>query len=336
MNSISLKRNPFWDSLKVLLIFFVVYGHMIETCVENSKLNQALYNTIYLFHMPLFVFVSGYFSHMKNKKKYLTRMGTIFETYIVFQFIRCIKPMFTEGNMSLFPDILFPKGILWYLACLLLWRAIIVLFNEQRLKYYKTSILTFFIISGIGIGFFSINGTISRFLILGFYFFLGYYFKGQYISYLKRIPLLASIICILCLFTLVYLKLNTDIRSIIHFESYFSKPTISPFILLFSRICVYIFALVFGCLVMRLVLAKKILASWGDCTLAIFMFHTFIIIPLRPLLTNNVLPNNEFMLFIYAIIILFTLAYMAHHFIIITIILNPISYILKKIKYYYP
>ena len=153
MNSISLKRNPFWDSLKVLLIFFVVYGHMIETCVENSKLNQALYNTIYLFHMPLFVFVSGYFSHMKNKKKYLTRMGTIFETYIVFQFIRCIKPMFTEGNMSLFPDILFPKGILWYLACLLLWRAIIVLFNEQRLKYYKTSILTFFIISGIGIVF---------------------------------------------------------------------------------------------------------------------------------------------------------------------------------------
>lgn len=331
MNNIPLKRNPFWDALKIVLIFFVVYGHMIETCVENSKFNQAMYNTIYLFHMPLFVFISGYFSHMKNRRKYFSRLGTIFETYIVFQFIRCIKPMFTNNNYSLFPNILFPKGILWYLVCLLLWRSIIVIFNEQRLLCHKTSVLIFFFISGIGVGFFSINSTISRFFILGLFFFLGYYFNKVYILYLKKIPLWTAIICIPCLFVLVYLNFNTDIRCIIHFESYYSEPSYSPFILLLSRLCVYIFAIVFGCLLMRLVFTINLLASWGDCTLAIFMIHTSIIVPLRPLLANGVLPNNEFILLLYSIFIWFTLAYMAHHFKIISFILNPFSYIIKHI-----
>lgn len=330
MNSILLKRNPFWDSLKVLLIFTVVYGHVIETCVENSRFNQAMYNTIYLFHMPLFVFVSGFFSHMRDRKKYLLRMCKIFETYIIFQFIRCMKPIFTDGNVSLFPNILFPKGILWYLACLFLWRTIIVLFKEQWLTRHKKNVLVFFFVSGLGIGFISIDGALSRFFILGIYFFLGYYFNEQYISsYLKKIPLWLGVLSILCLFIFVYLKINTDIRGIIHFENYYCKPPNSPIIFLLARLCLYIFASIYGCLVMRLILAKQLFAFWGNCTLAIFMIHTTIIIPLRPLLTNNILPNNAFLLFVYAVIIWSTLAWMTCHFKIISIILNPISYILR-------
>jgi len=41
IDKLSTNRNPYWDSLKIFLIFLVVYGHMIETCVDNSLFNQA-------------------------------------------------------------------------------------------------------------------------------------------------------------------------------------------------------------------------------------------------------------------------------------------------------
>lgn len=50
MGKLSTERNPFRDSLKYLLTFIVVYGHMIETCVNNSPFNHAMYNFIYLLH----------------------------------------------------------------------------------------------------------------------------------------------------------------------------------------------------------------------------------------------------------------------------------------------
>lgn len=95
-----IERNSFWDSLKYLLMIFVVYGHMIETHVENSPFNQAMYNYIYIFHMPLFVFISGRFSHIRNSQRYLLRLLTIFETYIVFQFLRCLNPF---GKVVTYP-----------------------------------------------------------------------------------------------------------------------------------------------------------------------------------------------------------------------------------------
>lgn len=60
-------RDTYWDSLKFVLIFLVVLGHMIEPYITSSKVILAVYNFIYLFHMPLFVFVSGRFSVMKER-----------------------------------------------------------------------------------------------------------------------------------------------------------------------------------------------------------------------------------------------------------------------------
>ena len=57
-----MKRDKFWDSLKFILIFFVVYGHIIETYTEYSSFNQAMYNFIYIFHMPFFMFTGIWLS----------------------------------------------------------------------------------------------------------------------------------------------------------------------------------------------------------------------------------------------------------------------------------
>ena len=334
-----MKRDAFWDSLKYILIIIVVYGHMIETCVYNSPFNQAMYNFIYMFHMPLFVFISGRFSHIKDRKKYLSRMLTILETYLVFQFIRCLKSLFTDGSFSLFPDILIPKGILWYLACLLLWRLFIFIITEELLKQYKWYVLIFFLISGLGIGFFIVpDGTIIRFFTLGSFFFMGYYSNEQYLkTFLQRLPIWSTFIILSSIWIFTFIMHNIDIRSVIYFGSYYDNPPISPFYYFGGRLFMYIFAIIVGCLIMRIVYAKPILSKYGNYTLAIFMYHIFIIMALRPLFANHTIPSNEIILIGYTIIVCTTLTWIIKKFRIATIMLNPLSYVLslcrsKRIK----
>lgn len=105
-----MKRDVFWDSLKFVLIFFVVYGHMIETYAPNDSFNRAMYNFIYTFHMPFFMYISGLFSQINDRAKYRHGILMILETYSVFQLIRCIKPILNGGTFFLDYHLLYPKG----------------------------------------------------------------------------------------------------------------------------------------------------------------------------------------------------------------------------------
>ena len=48
------------DSLKGLLIILVILGHVITTIDNVNIVNHAVMGFIYIFHMPLFILISGY------------------------------------------------------------------------------------------------------------------------------------------------------------------------------------------------------------------------------------------------------------------------------------
>ena len=56
-----LERDYRIDGIKWLLIVLVTFGHVIEPALSNPIANK-LYSIIYIFHMPLFVFISGYYA----------------------------------------------------------------------------------------------------------------------------------------------------------------------------------------------------------------------------------------------------------------------------------
>jgi fucose 4-O-acetylase-like acetyltransferase len=56
-------RNYKIDNIKAFLIILVVFGHMLELVNMGG-----LYRLIYTIHMPVFVFVSGYFAKFNAKK----------------------------------------------------------------------------------------------------------------------------------------------------------------------------------------------------------------------------------------------------------------------------
>jgi fucose 4-O-acetylase-like acetyltransferase len=57
------QRLSFIDSMKFVLIFFVILGHMLE-CNRDSSFNMKVYAFIYSFHMPAFILLSGYFAKL--------------------------------------------------------------------------------------------------------------------------------------------------------------------------------------------------------------------------------------------------------------------------------
>lgn len=56
------------DNFKGILIFLVVLGHIVGVSKEGV---ENIVNYIYSFHMPAFVFISGYFSKNPSIKKIL-------------------------------------------------------------------------------------------------------------------------------------------------------------------------------------------------------------------------------------------------------------------------
>ena len=62
------KRIALWDNLKFLLIIFVVIGHYTQQFRADNETLQRIYVFIYSFHMPAFIFVSGYFAKVEPKK----------------------------------------------------------------------------------------------------------------------------------------------------------------------------------------------------------------------------------------------------------------------------
>ena len=55
------KRYAYFYVLKFLLIFSVVFGHILENYIQNPFF-KSIYMFIYTFHMPLFVFITGFFA----------------------------------------------------------------------------------------------------------------------------------------------------------------------------------------------------------------------------------------------------------------------------------
>lgn len=57
------KRDYLFDNYKALLIALVVIGHFIELSYKDNEFLYALKWLVVSFHMPAFIFISGYFQN---------------------------------------------------------------------------------------------------------------------------------------------------------------------------------------------------------------------------------------------------------------------------------
>lgn len=294
------QRNFLIDNSKGLLIFLVVFGHSLELVRRDNELIRIIYVFIYLFHMPVFVFISGYLS--KNIEK--GRKNATSDLLIPFLFFNTIWNILQIGSYYL--GIGTPAGVtssglfsfftpgwgLWYILAMFLWR----LFLPDILKI-KRAFLIFFII-GLSSGLFSEFGTfmsLSRMLAFTPFFLAGYYTTEDKIKFFQKFGKIPSLVILIAgiIFAALFVKASNIPDEFLWQDrsyNYFNIATQNSIMLTFLG---YIIGFLFVYVFINLVSSKKtFLSKLGRNTLSVYLLHTYfigIIIALASLVSSNLL-----------------------------------------------
>lgn len=269
------QRNMFWDNYKGILIFLVVFGHCIYS--YSSKIPdsfvQNLYLFIYSFHMPAFIFCSGYFSKSERSRN-KESLTNLLLYYIVFNTLMMLFAYFYMGTDFKF---LKPYYSYWYILALVVWRILMSILGNSKI---------FFIISlivSLTIGYTSefSNVLATRRILTFFVFFIAGYLldrekienfisrRKPYIMFLSSLAVIVgSVICFLAV-------KKFEITSGMTLMNTYKNPSD-----IIQRILIFLisFAAIIG--MFFTVPNRKIpfLTNFGKNSLLIYLAHRFITI----------------------------------------------------------
>lgn len=170
-------RDDRIDAVKYWLVVLVIAAHVLmRKEFAGSAACAVLINWINIFCIPLFIFISGYFSRKKDKRDFWPSIWKLLEPLIIFQIIALL---FYVDSLSI-RKILTPWFMLWYLLSLIYWRLLLQIIPDKILKHKKLILISAFCISILA-GLLPFNRVLSlqRTLALMPFFFLGYYMKGK-------------------------------------------------------------------------------------------------------------------------------------------------------------
>lgn len=125
-------RDPWFDNAKMALVTLVVMGHT-WTLLPATTLSDHLYDFLYAWHVPAFVFVTGYLSRSFGWEK--ERLWRLFRTvvvpYVIFEAALALFRIHVGGEKldDLFAD---PHWPMWYLSALFFWRLLTPIFKPIR------------------------------------------------------------------------------------------------------------------------------------------------------------------------------------------------------------
>ncbi|WP_447040791.1 acyltransferase family protein [Streptomyces sp. DSM 118878] len=118
------QRDAFFDNAKYLAIVLVAMGHAWEPLRDDSRSAAALYITVYAFHMPAFIVISGYFSRSFDASPgRIKRLVTgIAVPYVLFEVAYTFFKRWAGGDPTYPISLLDPWYLTWFLAALFVWR----------------------------------------------------------------------------------------------------------------------------------------------------------------------------------------------------------------------
>ena len=164
------QRDPYFDNLKMLLITFVALAHFIEgTDLTGNLAIRVLHSFIYLFHMPLFAFIAGWFTN-DPQRAHKNAVATVLLPYILYQIGYAALHCFINDNAIYFNVLFMPAPGMWFLIALFVWRYTLA----DVLRFRHPLVLTA-VISILSAGFLAPGIDEGQFLgmnrLLGFWFF---------------------------------------------------------------------------------------------------------------------------------------------------------------------
>ena len=283
-----MKRNLHIDSVKGILLILVILGHVIQM-TDSSSFSQKLFDFLYIFHMPLFIYISGYLTKKKDDfKAFVVSISSILIPYTIFQSIH-VAVMLLQGESLSLTHLLLPCYTMWYLLSLAYWKTGVQMFanilHKSPLLFLAISVILSLICGGIPHG--KVLSIQRTFNFLPF-FLLGYYNRQGLIPPVTfRKPISFFIIGIVTSIVMIGL-LPYDSRLLLWGCIGYSSDRILA--KAFLMICSYAMTFSFFSLVQE----NRILASIGRDSILYYLYHSLIIAYLlTPAISRFNLPHDN-------------------------------------------
>lgn len=266
------QRNFKMDNLRLLLIFLVILGHFME--LFKGNFTSAFYKIIYSFHMPAFLFLTGYFARFHRHKIVL---GLIYP-YILFQILYRIFDALIYKEKDIFTiEFGTPYWILWYLLVTIFYYLLLPLLDTKNRNAQFTIVIASIALS-ILVGFdnsFGYYGSFAR-----FFSFLPFFITGFYTAHTekrKKCPLWSVLtLAIILIVASHYIITAPEITKNVLYGAYsYEKAQYHAGIKLF------LLFLGFAWIIFLLFIMPNIripfLSVLGQNTLSVFLLHGFLV-----------------------------------------------------------
>lgn len=297
-------RNYLIDNSKGLLIFLVVLGHSLEFIRKDYEVARLLYVFIYEFHMPVFVFISGYLSKNveKGRRNAVRNFLTPFLLFnIIWNLITLVGPLFLRGEFTELPSeqvfsFFTPGWALWYIFAMFLWKILL----PDLLKFKNIFILS--IIAGIFVklsGEFGSYMALSRTITFAPFFLAGYYSSEEKLKRFRKftrfniINKVPSILILIIgvLIALIFVNYSNIADEFFWADRSYSNFNIEIFTGILLYIAVYIIGFAFVYVFINLMPENQtFLSKIGKNTLSVYFLHTYFIgsiLGLTSLMSSN-------------------------------------------------
>ena len=296
------ERNYRMDNIRCFLIFCVAFGHLLEL----FKGDLGLYHAIYAFHMPAFIFITGYFAKFNSRKI----AANFIYPYLLFQTLYIIFDAVVLNNGAQIElQYTTPYWLLWYLLTIIFYYLLIPMIESDN----KNLRIIIFIGSAIISLLAGFDDSIGRYMSLSrFFTFLPFFVTGYYCGHRickvdgrKKISAVIKICSLLIFITGIIFVIKSGLitSNMLYGASSYSKSEYSIYIKLLLMIIAAA-----GILCLLEFIPNRRLALISECgkyTYPVFLFHGFIVRLLKYYgVFKYSLPLNLFMAFVAAVCIL--------------------------------
>lgn len=269
-------RDPWLDNVKMVLVTFVVVGHSI-TLVARTDESHWVYDFIYLWHIPAFVFISGYLSRSFtwDRRHFKGLVYTLLVPYLIFEAALYYFRLHIVGEGVEPPIWIEPHWTMWYLVILLMWRLV-----TPVLKLHWLWVPGSIVVSLVG-GFWHTELLmLPRFLGLLPFFVLGLWLRPEHLRRLDDVWV--RIAAVASLATLVWLTRSTDEwarTSWFWYDRGYGEFVTDSTILLQGRFLVLALGLIGTMAILALVPRRSLgwFTAMGTATMVVYLAHGFVI-----------------------------------------------------------
>ena len=169
------------DNIKVLLIFLVVFNHIIAfNLVKVDTVVRYVWYAITIFHMPAFVFISGYLS--KKPQNVLKNFKNLLIPYVLGYTLTWYSQIWLGRSVDY--EILRPTGsVMWYILALFIYRLTIEALG--KIRFIVLLSILFALWAGTRPEFTTFLSS-SRIVVFFPFFVAGYLWKSEYITAIRK------------------------------------------------------------------------------------------------------------------------------------------------------